>query len=83
MEDLVHGIRVYYGLGNKKKDRANMVSSNSFDAGWDSGAVSAMCNMKSAVDYYEKLSHCHRKSYNGKGGEITIQLSQDSSYCGP
>ncbi len=75
MEDVVHGINVYHGSVYDKK-HANIVSSNWYDSGWDSGAVSAMCNMKEAVNYYGKLTDNYRNSYDGKGGEIDIFLSR-------
>ena len=75
MEDVVHGIKVYHG-SLYDREHANKVSSNWYDSGWDSGAVSAMCNMKAAMDYYGKLTGNSRKSYDGKGGKINIFLSR-------
>ncbi|MDE6566893.1 MAG: cellulose binding domain-containing protein [Lachnospiraceae bacterium] len=77
MEDAVHGIRVYHGSLYDPK-HANMVSSNWRDSGWDSGAVSAICNMKEAMDYYGKLTGNSRHSYDGKGGKINIYLSRNN-----
>lgn len=76
MHDKVHGIKVYHGLVSEKK-YSRIVSSDWYNSGWDSGAVSAMCNMKESMDYYSKLTNNHRRSYDGKGGKINIYLSYD------